>query len=212
MDLKTEQKLEKKYTDVLIHNSLKGVLSGYGVTARSVGSAIKAYCNAEDVVVPDNFCDAEVFANDVFDHWEEARPGYHENLQYETTIEGIKRYLAFKFIWKAKVQSNTTIMPTLQIQASNTLVIKGAIGGAMMAAHKHTKSDPRLRPGELAEAVEMAFQAFIPIVHKLQIKGEFDDKRIDQIATKIVKYIESEEFKQIEFKGVKTDGDDEDAA
>jgi len=197
---KTEQELEKKYSDVLLHVASKGVLAGHQVTAMSIGAAIKAYCKAEKVGVPDTFSDAEVFANDVYDHWENAKPGYHQGRGYDDVLEGIKRYMAFKFIWKTKVNNNTTVIPLLQLQAADMLIVKGAIGGAMMAAHKHTKNDPRLRPGELAETMEIAFQTFIPILHKLQINGEFDEKKIDHIATKIIEYIDSDDFKQIEYK------------
>jgi len=200
MDLKKERDLEKKYTDVLIHHTIGGALKGYKLSSRSVGAAIKAYCKAEKTSVPDNFCDNEVFANNVFDYWEESKPGYHADLEYEKTLEGIKRYLAFKFIWKKKVQSNTTITPTLQLQAANMLTVKSALGAAVISAHSHSKSDPRLRPGELAETMEIAFQSFLPIIHKLQTDGELDNGKVKYIAEKIRGYIDSEEFKQIEYK------------
>ena len=199
-DESTEMALEKKYTCVLSHMSLKNVLNNYPVDGRAVGAAIKAYCKEEETRVPNNFIDAEVFANDVYDHWIDAKPGYHEGREYEPVLEAIKRYLAFKFIWKSKVNGNSTITPLLQLQAADMLAVKGAIGGAIMAAHKHTKADPRLRPGELAETMELAFQTFIPIIHKLQTNGEFEDKRVEHIATKIVEYIDSETFKQLEYE------------
>ena len=201
MDLKKEQALEQKYTDVLSHFTLKNVLKGCGdIPSRSVGSAIKAYCKDEKTRVPDNFCDAEVFASNVYEHWEESKPGFHKCHNYDDVVKAIKRYMAFKFIWKAKTNSNTTLTPMLQLQASNMLVVKGAIGAALMAGHKHTKLDPNLRPGELAESMEIAFQTFIPILHKLQTKESIDDKKVEFIATELVRLLDSDDFKQIEHK------------
>ncbi len=201
VDLIKEKALEEKYTDVLSHTSLKTVLKNYPVESRTVGAAIKAFRKDEDIkMVPDNFCDAEVFANDVYDHWEDAKPGYHVDRSYESVLEGIKRYLAFKFIWKEKVNNNTTISLGLQIQASSMLTVKSALGAAVISAHSHTKNDPRLKPGELAEAMELSFQAFLPIIHKLQTNGEIDSEKVKHLAEVIRREIDSEGFKQIEFK------------
>jgi len=195
-----EKELEQKYTEVLSHTSLKTVLNNYPVDSRAVGAAIKAYCKAEDVHVPDNFCEAEIFANDVYDHWEDSKPGYHDGRQYESVLEGIKRYLAFKFIWRFKVKNNTAVSRFLQIQASNMLTVKSALGAAVISAHSHTKKDPRLRPGELAESMEIAFQSFLPIIHKLQTNGKLDDPKVKHLAEVLHRELESEKLKQIENK------------
>jgi hypothetical protein len=201
-----EMDLEVKYTNVLQHKALKDVLSGYPVTATAVGNAIKAFCKAEKVKVPSTFEDAEIFANDVYDHWADVKPGYHEGRSYEKVLEGIKRYLAAKFIWQYKVDNNTAEIPMLQLQASSMLTVKSALGAAVISAHSHTKSDPRLPPGQLAEAMEMAFETFLPVIHKLQTNGKLDNPKVKHLAEIIHKEIESERFKQLEWK----ESDDQD--
>lgn len=194
-----EKDLEKKYMEVLSHTTLKTVINNYPVDARSIGAAIKAYCKEEKTRVPGTFKEAEIFANDVYDYWSDAKPGYHEDRPYEDVLEAIRRYLAFKFVWKHKVDNNTAIIPMLQLQASNMLTVKSALGAAMISAHSHTKNDPRLRPGELAEAMELAFQAFLPIIHKLQTNGELDNVKVKHLAEIVRKEIESEQFSLIEY-------------
>ncbi len=195
--LAKEQALEKKYTDVLSHTSLQTVLNGFQVDSRSVNAAITAYCKSEKAEIPDNFCDAEIFANDVYEHWNEEKPGFHADRQYEKVLEGIKRYIAYKHIWKEKVNNNSAVSPMLQLQASSMLTVKSALGAAVISAHSHTKLDPRLRPGELAEAMVLSFQVFLPIIHKLQIEGKLNEPKVKRIAEIIHQHIESEEFKQI---------------
>jgi len=203
-----EEQLETKYTTVLQHSTLKNILNGYPVTATAIGNAVKSFCKAEKVKPPETFVESEIFANDVYDHWVETKPGYHDGLVYEEVLEGIKRYLAAKYVWQAKVDNNSAVIPLLQIQASNMLTVKSALGAAVISAHSHTKNDPRLRPGELAESMEMAFQSFLPIIHKLQTNGKLDEPKIKHLAEIIRKEIESEEFQQIEWK----ESDDKDEA
>lgn len=192
-----EKALEKKYTDVLSHASLQTVLNGFQIDSRSTGAAITAYCKREKTVVPDNFCDAEIFANDVYDYWTEEKPGFHEDREYERVLEGIKRFLAYKFIWKEKVNNNSAITPMLQLQASSMLTVKAALGAAVISAHSHTKLDPRLRPGELAETMVLSFQTFLPIIHKLQVDGKLDEPRIKRLSQLIQQEMETEGFKQL---------------
>ena len=199
MDIK-EAQLEQELSCVLHHNTIASVLNGYEVSGRSIGAAIKAYCKTEHVGLPDNFTDAEVFVTNVHDFWEETKPGFHERLTFETVREGIRRYLAFKHIWKEKVSNNNTEIPQLQVQASTTLTLKSALAAAVIAGHSHTKNDPRLRPGELAEAMEITFQALLPVIHKIQKSGELEDDKVKFLAKKIQHIIESEEFELIEYK------------
>lgn len=194
-----EAELEQELSDVLHHVTIASVLTGYGVSGRSISAAIKAYCKEEEINLPDNFADAEIFVTDVHDFWEETKPGFHEKLSFEKVREGIRRYLAFKHIWKTKVNSNNTEIPQLQVQASTTLTVKSTLNAAVIAGHSHTKNDPSLRPGELAEAMELTFQSLLPVIHKLQKNGELEEDKVKFLAKKVQGIIESDEFKQIEY-------------